>query len=538
MDTETTVHGSMELPIGMDWSGDRSNEEKRQTRGRQDEGGSRNHAGRREESAEKPKERIPARFDDFKKKLQDTIGLEKSFDVQLREMPFGESRIAFLFLSVFMKDDTMTEVLKQLSRLDPSSVTHEQMESCLNQFVPAMQIRKSDSFSEMIDEVMIGNSALYIDGRPAVLLIDAKKYPARSPSLPETEKVVRGSKDGFTETLLMNVGLVRRRLRDQMARFEIMRVGLRSHTDVCIGYIEDVTNPKLLESVRDKIKKVKVDGIPLADKQLEEMTVKRGWSPFPLVRYTERPDVVAAQMLDGSVVVLTDTSPSAMLLPTTYFDLVQHAEENRQNPFMGTYLRWIRYIGILVSMFLLPLWYLYAQHPSYRPDWLWFVGADKTGELPLILQFVIAEIGVDLLRLASVHTPAPLVTAMTLFSAILIGDIAVQTGLFVNEVILYMAVSAVGMFATPSYELGLANRIVRLGLLLAVFLFQVPGFVVGSTLLFLYLVLERSYNTPYLWPFVPFNGAAMMSIILRRPMPADHKRPSHIRPLQRNKQPA
>ena len=266
--------------------------------------------------------------------------------------------------------------------------------------------------------------------------------------------------------------------------------------------------------------------------------IKRGWSPFPMVRYTERPDVVAAHMLDGSVAVLTDTSPSVMLLPTTFFDLVQHAEENRQNPFMGTYLRWIRFIGILASMFLLPLWYLFAQHTSYRPDWLWFVGPDKTGDLPLILQFFLAEIGMDLLRLASVHTPSPLVTAMTLFSAILIGDIAVQTGLFVNEVILYMAVSAVGMFATPSYELGLANRIVRLALLLAVFLFQVPGFVVATTLLFIYLVMERSFNIPYLWPLVPFNGPALLAILLRRPMPANKKRPSHVRPLRIRKQPA
>jgi stage V sporulation protein AF len=166
------------------------------------------------------------------------------------------------------------------------------------------------------------------------------------------------------------------------------------------------------------------------------------------------------------------------------------------------------------------------------------VGADKTGDLPLILQFVIAEIGVDLLRLAAVHTPAPLVTAMTLLSAILIGDIAVKTGLFINEVILYMAVSAIGMFATPSYELGLANRIVRLALLLAVFLFGVPGFVVGITLLFLYLAFERSFNSPYLWPLVPFNGKAMFSVLVRRPMPADKTRPSLYRPKQTRKQPS
>ena len=539
METENTVHGNTEWPMPVDGEGKYGQGPSGWSRDDvpMDGEGRQTPSPGSHEVKKSPNEHIPADYDAFKKKLENTIGLGKSVDVQLREFPFGETRIAFLFLSVFSKDDILTEVLMRLSYLNPYAITPEQWENLLSSFVPAMQIRKTESWAEMLDEVLMGNTALHISGLPAALLIDAKQFPARQPELPETEKVVRGSKDGFTETLLVNMGLIRRRLRDRKVRFEIMKVGQRTQTDVCIGYIEDITNPKLLESVRDKIKKVQVDGIPLADKQLEEMMIKRGWSPFPMVRYTERPDVVAAHLLDGSVAVLTDTSPSVMLLPTTFFDLVQHAEENRQNPFMGTYLRWIRFIGILASMFILPLWYLFAQHTSYRPDWLWFVGPDETGDLPLILQFIIAEIGMDLLRLASVHTPSPLVTAMTLFSAILIGEIAVKTGLFVNEVILYMAVAAVGMFATPSYELGLANRIVRLALLIAVFLFQVPGFVVATTLLFIYLAMERSFNIPYLWPLVPFNGPALLSILLRRPMPANKKRPSHVRPLRIRKQP-
>ncbi|MBW5446700.1 spore germination protein [Cohnella sp. CFH 77786] len=536
----------MELPVGMDWPlEDRTEDQaKDHTDGKEkpNRGGGQEDiarkSGREKDASRGPSDdRIPADLDSWKEKLKSEVGFEKSFEVQVREMPFGERRIAFLFLSVFIKDATMNEVLKRLSHLDASTLSHEALEAYLTQYVPAMQIKKSDSFKEMTDQVMMGNTAFYIDGQAAVLLIDAKQYPARNPEQPVLEKVVRGSRDGFTETLLMNIGLVRRRLRDRHARFEILKVGLRSQTDVCIGYIEDIADPKLVESVRDKIKKVQVDGLPLADKQLEEMTVHKGWSPFPLVRYTERPDVVAAQMLDGSVVLFTDTSPSAMMLPTTLFDLVQHAEESRQNPFMGTYLRWVRYIGIVASMFMMPLWFLYAQNQSVRPDWLWFVGAEKTGDLPLIIQFLIAEIGVDLMRLAAVHTPAPLVTAMTLLSAILIGDIAVKTGLFINEVILYMAVSAIGMFATPSYELGLANRIVRLGLLVAVYFFKMPGFVIGTTLLFLFLALERSFNSPYLWPLIPFNGSALLSILVRKPMPANKTRPSLNRTKQSRKQP-
>lgn len=481
---------------------------------------------------------IPVNMQEWKHLLQDTIGLDKSFEVQLREMTLGNKHVALLFLSVFSKDASLTEILKRLTYLEPESIVdHDALQIFLECYVPAVQIKKTSSFAEMIDSVLMGNTAFYLEGQSAVLIIDAKQYPARGLEQPSLEKVVRGSQDGFTETLLVNVALIRRRLRDPKLRFEMLKVGRRTQTDVCIGYIDDIANTELVESIRDKIKAIDIDGIPLADKQLEEMMVKTGWSPFPLVRYTERPDVVAAQLLDGSVTVIVDTSPSAILLPTTYFDLVQHAEESRQNPFMGTYMRWVRYIGMMASVFLMPLWFLFNERRDLRPDWLWFVGADKVGQIPIILQFLIAEIGVDLLRLAAVHTPAPLVTAMTLLSAILIGDIAVKTGLFINEVILYMSVSAIGMFATPSYELGLANRILRLGLLLSVFFFHEIGFVVGVTAVLLFLTFERSFNTPYLWPFLPFNGAAMLSIILRRPLSTNKKRLSIYKTKKSRKQP-
>ncbi|WP_254639020.1 spore germination protein [Cohnella sp. GbtcB17] len=489
------------------------------------------------DDAKKTEEGFPAEIDEWLAKVKETLGMPAAFDVQIREMTFSGRRTGLLFLSSFAKDTALTELLKRLSYLSPDSVGHDALESFLNYYMPSIQIREVDSFAQMVDDVLVGNAAFYVDGEPRVLLMDVRQYPGRQPEQPELEKVVRGSKDGFTESLLTNVGLIRRRLRDPKLRFEITQVGERTKTDVAIVFIDDVADTKLVESVRDKIKAVKVDGIPLADKQLEEITVKTGWNPFPLVRYSERPDVVASHLLDGSVTVLVDTSPSVMMLPTTYFDLIQHAEENRQSPFIGTYLRWIRFFGLLASMFLMPLWYMYAESQQLRPSWLWFLGADKTGDLPLIVQFLLVEIGVDLMRLAAVHTPTPLVTAMSLVSAILIGDIAVKTGLFINEVILYMAVAAIGTFATPSYELGLANRIVRLVLLMAVFLFQLPGFVACAAIMLVALALIRSYNTPYMWPFIPFNGPALLNVFLRRPLPKIRMRPSIYRPKQSGRQP-
>ncbi|MBB6730451.1 spore germination protein [Cohnella zeiphila] len=494
----------------------------------------------REEPPEDPNDRIAPRIEEWIEQLRKKAGYEESFDVQVRQMTFGGRKAGLLFLSTLIQSVEVTELLKRLSYADSEAVRHD--EYALNAFLaydlPIAQVTRTSSFENMLENVLMGNSALYVDGETEVLLLDMKQFPTRSPEEPELEKVVRGSRDGFTETLLFNVALVRRRLRDKRVRFEILRVGTRTQTDIALGYIEDIANPELIESVRDKVQAVNIDGIPLADKQLEEMTVKTNWNPFPLVRYSERPDVVSAHLLNGSVTLMVDTSPSVMLLPTTYFDLVQHAEEKRQNPLIGTYLRWVRFFGILTSVFLLPMWYLFAQNTGLRPNWLWFLGANDTGDLPLVVQFLLVEVGVDLMRLAAVHTPTPLVTAMSLVSAILVGDIAVKTGLFINEVILYMAVAAIGTFATPSYELGLANRIVRLALLLSAFALGVPGLVVCSTIALISLVMIRSFNAPYMWPFIPFNGKALLSVLLRQPLPNSKIRPSIYRSRENKKQPS
>jgi len=480
---------------------------------------------------------IPARMSAFKQMLEDQVGLGVSFDVVLREMTFGERRTAMLFMNGLSKDTTLTEVLKRLTYLHPDQVSAHGIHAFLDLYVPAIQVEKETSFDKMLDAVLSGATALYVEHEEAALIIDAKNFPSRGPDEPSLERVVRGSRDGFVETLMVNVSLVRRRLRDKDLRYEVLKVGRRTKTDVCIAYITDITDMKLVDQVRKKIKLVQLDGLPMADKQLEEATVKRGWNPYPLVRYTERPDVVAAQLLEGNVAVFTDTTPSVMLLPTTFFDLTQHAEENRQTPLIGTYLRWVRYLGIFASIFLLPLWFLFVLQPDLKPAALAFLGPQDAGRIPLLLQFLLVEIGVDLMRMAAVHTPSPLATAMSLISAILIGDIAVKTGLFINEVILYMAVAAIGMFATPSYELGLANRIVRLVLIVAVAAFRVPGFLLTGTALIVLLSLERSFNRPYMWPFIPFDGKALLTILVRKPVLQQRTRNVLLKPQQLDKMP-
>ncbi|MCD1260747.1 spore germination protein [Paenibacillus athensensis] len=490
-----------------------------------------------EEKRLKESEDIPPRMEDVQRQLEERVGLNKSFDLVLRQMVLGDKRVGIFYCNGFVKDEVLTQILTRLTYVDEETVETHTLETFAYRLMPHNQVKIYKKMSEIVGQVLMGGTAFFIEGERAAIAVDVKNYPVRSIAEPDLERVVRGSRDGFVETLLTNVTMLRRRLRDERLKLEIVQVGLRTKTDICIGYINDVADPNLVEAIKDKIAQVKIDGLPLAEKQLEESIVNKGWNPYPMVRYSERPDVVAAHMLEGHVVVFVDTSPSAMILPTTFFHHVQHAEEYRQTPFIGTYLRWVRFAGIMASLFLLPLWFLMVMEPSLKPPGLEFIGPQKGSHLPVFVQFLLADIGVDLMRMAAVHTPTPLATAMGLVAAILIGDIAVKTGLFINEVILYLAVASIGMFATPSYELGLSNRITRLLLLIATAIFQVPGLVVGSTIWLILLATRRSYNSPYMWPFIPFNAKGFFAILIRRPALSGKTRLSLTKPIDGTRQP-
>lgn len=481
---------------------------------------------------------IPHSMENIKKALQEKMGLGISFDVVLREMTFGGARCGIFYLNGFVKDAALIEVIKRLTYAEEKELGGHPLDAFQQKLIPHIQVEKIVNFDELVDRVLTGMTAVFIENEGAGLVIDAKNFPARSIEEPELEKVVRGARDGFVETLMINVTLIRRRLRDPRLKLEIVKVGSRTKMDICVAYIQDIVAPDLMEEFRKRIDKIKVDGIPLGEKQLEEALVhKNGWNPYPLVRYSERPDVVASHLLEGHAVVLSDTSPSAMILPCTFFQLMQHAEEYRQNPTVGTYMRWVRYFGILASLFLLPVWYLMVAHPELKPPGMEWIGPQQTGKLPVLVQFLIAELGVDLMRMAAIHTPSPLTTAMGLIAAILIGQIAVATGIFVNEVIMYMAVATIGNFATPSYELGMANRLSRVFLLLAAAAFAIPGLVAAATIWLIVMVLQRSYNSPYMWPFIPFNAKALLAIAVRRPFGSSKKRPSLTRTIDSTKQP-
>ncbi|MER2058314.1 MAG: spore germination protein [Niallia sp.] len=481
-------------------------------------------------------------FEDLEKVekyMKDRVGLGTSFDLGVRKIKVMRKQVHLYYVNGLCDSVLIAELLEQLLFLndtDRKSQASNIFDIVENQLVH-QSVQPIEKMDELVDQVLSGLIAIVIEGYNHGLVVDVRSYPGRMPQEPDTEKVVRGSRDGFVENIIVNTAITRRRIRDERLRFEIMRVGERSKTDIAVGYIDGIADPDLVEIVKKELQNIKADGLTMADKTIEEFLLKQSYNPYPLVRYTERADVAATHLLEGHVIIYVDTSPSVIITPATFFHHLQHAEEYRQAPMIGTFIRWVRFIGVFASIFFLPLWFLVVLEPSLLPERIAFIGPNETTNIPIVVQIFIADLGLEFLRIAAIHTPTPLSTAMGLIAAVLIGQIAIDVGLFVPEVILYVSVAAIGNFATPSYELGIANKIVRLILLIVVAIFHTPGFLIGMTLYLLFLIRTRTLNVPYLWPFIPFYPKAFAQILVRRTVPGNKIRPSHLHPQDRFKQP-
>jgi stage V sporulation protein AF len=249
---------------------------------------------------------------------------------------------------------------------------------------------------------------------------------------------------------------------------------------------------------------------------LEQLVPKQKWNPFPKVRYTERPDAAAASLLEGRILILTDNAPNAMIIPTGFLDFLQNTNDYYFPPIIGTYLRWIRLILFTLTVLLPPAWLLLNQYPDILPEPLRFVVLQKTLSLPVFVQFLIVELLIDALRLASLNTPSSLGNAFAVVAALVLGESAVQAGWFHAEVVLYMAFVAIANFAQPSFELGYAFKICRMFLLVSTALGRVWGFAAGILLELLLLAFTKTVSgRSYLYPLVPFNGKALGALLFQ-----------------------
>lgn len=411
--------------------------------------------------------------------MNQTLPMRESFDLIQRDLMIGERMASFYFINGLNKDDDMLKLMDALLK-----IKKEDMPAGILQFmemaIPYTEVELIEDFEQVLKNLFSGVTCLFVDGYEGAIAIDCRTYPARSVEEPDKDKSLRGSRDGFVETVVSNTAMIRRRIRSEHLVMEMQEVGDSSRTDIAICYMKDRVNKEILCDLRQKVLSIRTDDLRMNQQSLAECLMKRKWyNPFPKFKFTERPDTAAACLFEGKVVLLVDNSPSAMILPTSILDVIEEANDYYFPTLTRVYLKSARGLISFLTIFLTPVFLLFMQNLNWLPKMFAFVAVKDMINIPLIFQLLILEIAIDGLRLAALNTPSMLSTPLSVIAGLVMGEFSVKSGWFNSEVMLYMAFVAVANYTQPNFELGYALKFMRLQLLILTALFNWIGFLIG-----------------------------------------------------------
>ena len=422
--------------------------------------------------------------------------LNNSFDLKVRTIKFRGEEVNLYFATSLVKDSMIAYMIDGIN--EASGLTFK---DCINNG----DVQRQDD--PKLQYYAVCSGCTLITYRDENYILETRMYPARSVEEPQTEKSVRGAKDGFTESILTCAGLIRRRIKTMDLHLELISIGGQNKIDTCLCYLDSKVDQKLLNEIKAELNAITNNQLVMSDRAVEELLFKQGYNPFPLVRYSERPDVVSTHILHGRIALICDTSSSVMMLPTSLFDLLEHVEEHRQTPLIGTSIRLLRYFSVFISVYLVPIWLaILSTKPESSFD-------------EFIIQILILEVSVEVLRLATIHIPTAISNAMGVVAAILLGQFAIDLGVFSEEVLLFGALGNICGFATPNYELSLTNKYVKVVMILALYLFKLPGIIIFNIILWIYLARLKVFGYHYIYPLWPLNLKDLFNHIVRKPKP-------------------
>ncbi len=448
--------------------------------------------------------------------FEEMLRVRESFDVLCKKLSIGDGELTFFFIDGFSKDTVLQKLMMHFLSL--KSVKGSALQY-MTQNLPYIETDVTADVDTAITAVLSGCTLMLGSSFGAeAVIIDTRTYPARQPEESEGDRVMRGARDGFVETLIFNTALIRRRIRNPALTMRYYSVGRDSRTDIVLCYMDDRVDKDYIKKLSAKLSAIDTDALCMGHESLKECLIKTKWyNPFPKIRTTERPDVASAQLLEGSVLIVIDNSPEVMILPSSIFDFMQEANDFYFPPLTGTYIRFVRYAVFFLTLIITPVWYLMTRYPELVPSFLQFAMPEETGKLPIIVQLLLVEFIIDALRLASLNTPNMLNNSLSVVGGLILGDFAVSVGWLIPEVILYMAFVAIANFTQRSYELGYAIKFLRIFLLIVTGIFGFWGFVAGMVIAIVLLATNSTVNGKrnYLYPLIPFNGKALFSMIVR-----------------------
>lgn len=461
---------------------------------------------------------MTANLKEVSKRIEEDVAVSKSFDLIERKLIIGGRDATLYFIDGFIKDELFEKIIEFFFKITPKEISSiEDMNQFKKIKMPYVEVDTAYDYETLETAMLSGPAVLLVDGVRGALLIDTRTYPVRSIEEPQKDRSMRGSRDGFVETLIFNTAMIRRRIRDNRLRMEYINVGSSTKLDIAVCYMDGIADKDVVKKVKKRLSNLKIKGISMTAEALTEALIPGcSLNPYPRIKVTERPDFASACVLEGRIAVVLDNSPSVMLLPVSFADFLKEADDYYFPPITGTYLRIIRLVISLMTVYLTPVFLALANSPHIVPEWLKFILVEEPVMLPYLAQLLIIEFVIDGLRLASLNTPDSLSSAVGIIGGLLLSDFAINAGWFDTEIILYMSFVAIASYAQPSFEMGYAQKFQRILLLVLAQFFGLWGILAGTVVMILSMLFTKTLSgRKYLYPIIPFSAKDFTKLFVR-----------------------
>lgn len=400
------------------------------------------------------------------------------------------------------------------------------------------EVKSSSRMQELIEALLYGDTLFFLDGTSEGMIIGTKGWDQRGVDEPKTAAVVRGPREGMTENLRTNSALIRRRLQDPDLRVKSLTVGKRTKTHLSMLYIEGLTDQGIINKMEKRIDEISIDGV-LESGYVEEMIQDDIWSPFPQLQNTERPDAVVAHLLEGKVALLVDGTPHALIAPAVFSQFYFSPEDYYERYLISTFLRVLRLVSMGIALLLPALYIAFVSfHPEMIPVKMAIAMAAGRAAVPFpsIVEALVMEISVEILREASTRLPGPIGPTIGIVGALVIGEAAVSAQLVSPLMVIVVGLTTISSYANPSYNAAISIRLLRFPLMIAAAALGLYGVMLFLLLLLLHLVKLRSFGVPYMAPIAPLRWSDLKDTIIRVPWPYMKQRPKIFRPQDERRQ--
>lgn len=453
--------------------------------------------------------------------------LENCSDILIRPMRLGDKHkvdclmvyIEVAVSNMMLDDSALGKMINHFWEISPEDI----QEFVRHNSLGIADVKKLENLDESIDAMLAGNAVFFIDGYDKAMKISSKGYPSTGVMEAESEKVLRGSREGFSDSVKSNSALIRKRLRDTRLKVKEYKIGVRSHTLTQVLYMDDLVHEGLLEEVKERLEEFQIDGI-LDSGMLEQLTEDVWYSPFPQYQTTERPDRAVQEILKGKVVILCDNSPEALILPGNFSSFMESSEDWYHRFEMASFLRILRYLAVIMATVLPGLYLAVIRfHTQILPSALILSFAEAREGVPFssVVELIFLELAFELIREAGVRVPGSLGNAIGIVGGLVIGQAAVEANLVSPIVVMIVALTALGSMTVPNEEFAAAFRLVKYGFLILGGYLGIYGIVLGVYLVIGHLAGLISFGIPYLVPFIKkeqkgSRGEGVLRVPLRK----------------------